>query len=261
MAKRRKRKKKSNKQLWYFLAPVIFIAVLFLVYTWYKSWRIEQSKFVRYPEFGIDLPSNYAIHGIDVSRYQSFIHWPAVKSMEVDEIKIGFSFMKATEGVLQVDRQFKRNWRKAAEAKVPRGAYHFFLANKSGKAQAENFIRTVELEAGDLPPVLDIEKLYRVQPAKMRKEITEWLQIIEDHYGVKPIIYTSVSFYDDYLGKPFDDYPLWIAHYKERKRPRIKRDWIFWQHNEEGRVDGIRGKVDFNVFNGDSEDFEDFLLK
>ena len=261
MAQRRKRKKKIDKRLWYILVPLIAIGVVFVGYLWYKSWRIEGSKFIRYPAFGIDLPSDYEIHGIDVSRYQSFIHWPAVKNMEVENVKIGFSFIKATEGLTQVDRQFKRNWKKAEEAKVPRGAYHFFLANKSGRVQAESFIRTVKLEPGDLPPVLDIEKLFRVQPVKMRKEISEWLNIVEEHYRVKPIIYTSVSFYDDYLGEAFDEYPLWIAHYKERKQPRIKRPWIFWQHNEEGVVNGIRGKVDFNVFNGDSTDFEELLVK
>jgi lysozyme len=181
--------------------------------------------------------------------------------MEVKDVKIGFSFMKATEGLTRVDRQFKRNWRKAEEVKIARGAYHFFLANKSGKAQAENFIRTVKLGEGDLPPVLDIEQLYGVKPAKMRAEIKEWLQVVEDHYDVRPIIYTSVSFYDDYLGEEFDDYPLWVAHYKERNKPRIKRRWIFWQHSEEGRVNGILSRVDFNVFNGDSSDFEDLLIK
>jgi lysozyme len=260
MAKRR-RKKKNSKRVWWILAPLLFIAVAVAAFFIYKYVRVEESKFARYAEFGIDLPSNYEIHGIDVSHYQSFIHWPAVASMEVKDVKIGFSFIKATEGVTRVDRQFKRNWRKAEVANVPKGAYHFFIAGKSGKEQAENFIRTVKLKQGDLPPVLDIEQLYGVNPARMREEIKEWLQIVEDNYDVKPIIYTSVSFYEDYLGKEFDDYPLWIAHYKERNRPRIKRPWIFWQHNEEGRVNGITSKVDFNVFNGDSSDFEDLLIK
>jgi lysozyme len=261
MAKRRKRKKKNSKRVWWILAPVLIIAVAIASFLIYKYVRVEESKFARYAAFEIDLPSNYEIHGIDVSRYQSFIHWPAVASMQVRNVKIGFAFIKATEGVERVDRQFKRNWRKAEEVNMPKGAYHFFLANKSGKVQAENFIKTVKLKTGDLPPVLDIEKLYGVNPARMRKEIKEWLQVVEDHYDVKPIIYTSVSFYDDYLGDEFDEYPLWVAHYKERNRPRIKRKWIFWQHNEEGRVNGILSKVDFNVFNGDSSDFENLLIR
>lgn len=260
MAKRRKKKKKTGWLKWLAIL-VIVLTVASIAYVWYTSWRIEHAKFVRYPGFQIDLPANYEIHGIDVSKHQSFIHWPAVKQMKVKDVQIGFSFMKATEGVMNVDKQFKRNWKKAGEIGLPRGAYHFFLPTKSGKAQAKNFISTVDLQAGDLPPVLDIEQLYGVKPAKMRREIKEWLDIVEDHYGVKPIIYTYVTFYSNFLGAEFDGYPLWVAHYQERDRPRITRPWIFWQHNERGRVNGITSKVDFNVFNGDSSDFRDLLVK
>jgi lysozyme len=260
MAKRRKKKKQNGWPKW-LVIPVIIFTVASIGYIWYTSWRIEHAKFVRYPAFGIDLPANYEIHGIDVSKHQSFIHWPAVKSMKVKDVRIGFSFMKATEGVVNVDKQFRRNWKKAGEIGLPRGAYHFFLPTKSGKAQAKNFISTVDLEPGDLPPVLDIEQLYGVKPARMRQEIKEWLNIVEDHYGVKPIIYTYVTFYSSFLGVEFDDYPLWVAHYQERNRPRITRPWIFWQHSEQGRVNGITSKVDFNVFNGDSSEFRELLVK
>jgi lysozyme len=260
MAKSRK-KKKNSKWIWWLVTPVILFAVATIIYIVYTSWRVEESKFARYPGFGIDLPVNYEIHGIDVSKHQSFVFWPAVKKMKVKDVRIGFSFMKATEGVGNVDKQFKRNWRKAGEAHLPRGAYHFFIATKSGEAQAKNFISTVDLRPGDLPPVLDIEHLYGSRPEKMRKEIKTWLKIVEEHYDVKPIIYTYVTFYSNYLGAEFNDYPLWIAHYHEKNRPRIKRPWIFWQHSEEGRVNGIPSKVDFNVFNGDSTDFNDLLLK
>ncbi len=144
---------------------------------------------------------------------------------------------------------------------MPKGAYHFFLATKSGKAQAENFINTVELSKGDLPPVLDIEQLYGARPDKMRKEVKAWLKVVEDHYGVRPIIYTYVTFYSSFLGKEFDDYPLWVAHYLEKDKPRINRPWIFWQHSERGRVNGITSRVDFNVFNGDSSEFKRLLLR
>jgi lysozyme len=256
-----KRKKKKSKWVWWVTIPVLVLTVAAIVYVWYTSYRIKQSTFVRYPAFGIELPVNYSIHGIDVSKHQSYIHWPAVKSMNVQNIKIGFSFIKATEGLGNVDRQFRRNWVKAGEAKIPRGAYHFFIATKSGKAQAKNFINTVKLQPGDLPPVLDIENLYGAKPEKMRKEIKDWLRIVEDHYGVKPILYTYVTFYTSYLKSEFDEYPLWIAHYLEKTRPRINRPWILWQHNERGRVNGIKSRVDFNVFNGDSSDFRDLLIQ
>lgn len=256
---RRKRKKSGN--VWWITALVILFTVAAVGYVWYRSRKIETAGFIRYPAFGIDIPGNYAIHGIDVSRYQSYIDWKLVKNMEVDEIKINFAVIKATEGVRNLDRQFRRNWKKAGEAKMTRGAYHFFLANKSGKLQAKNYISTVKLQPGDMPPVLDIEHLYGTTPAKMQKEIKDWLRIVEDHYGVKPIIYTYATFYTSFLSGEFDDYPLWVAHYFEKKQPRVNRPWIIWQHSERGRVNGIRHAVDFNVFKGDSTAFADLLIK
>src|SRR5690606_10409128 len=147
------------------------------------------------------------------------------------------------------------NWKKARDAGLVRGAYHFFLPTKSGKAQAKNFIATVNLEKSDLPPVIEVEQAYGVSRGKHRKEVNELIDALEYYYQVKPIIYTNVSFYDRYLKGEFDDYPLWVAHYLQRERPRIERDWIFWQHSESGRVSGIAGPVDFNAFNGDSADF------
>lgn len=237
---------------------LVFIALVFFGYEWYKYRR---SRFVTYPEFGIPIPQPYTIHGIDVSKYQETISWEAVKAMEVGPIRLHFAFIKATEGVGNTDRQFKRNWKKSREAGIKRGAYHFFLSTKDGRAQAENFIRRVELEPGDLPPVLDVEQTYGVANAVIRREVKEWLDIVEAHYKVKPILYTNVDFYKRQLGSDFDEYPLWIAHYLQPNKPRIERDWAFWQHSETGRVNGIVSRVDFNVFNGDSTDFAELLYR
>ncbi len=257
----KRKSKKNTERKWIIIISCILIALATIGYFWYKYVSIQRAKFVRYPAFGIDIPDSYEIHGIDVSKYQSFIDWPSVKEMKVNNVHISFAFIKATEGLGNVDKQFKRNWKKAAEAGVIRGAYHFFLATKSGKMQAKNFISKVELKPGDLPPVLDIEQLYGVKPEKMRKEVQDWLTVVEDYYKVKPIIYTYVNFYSRFLQGEFDNYPLWAAHYLEKDKPRITRSWSFWQHNERGRVNGITKPVDFNVFNGDGSDFDNLLIK
>lgn len=259
MAKRKPKKKNARNNWW--VIAVMFVVAVLGTYIWYKTKSINKAKFVRYPAFGIDIPDSYRIHGIDVSHFQNYVDWSSVKKIEVEQIQIEFAFIKATEGLAKVDRQYKRNWRKAEQAGVTRGAYHFFLATKSGKNQAKNFISNVELQAGDLPPVLDVEQLYGVSPAKMRKEVREWLTIVEDYYKVRPIIYTYVNFYENFMSGEFDDYPLWAAHYLKKDKPRIKRSWVFWQHSEKGRVNGITRPVDFNVFNGDRSDFEDLLVR
>ena len=252
--------KKRSKAFRFFIFLTLFSALAFLGLLGYLWWESRQLRFVRYPEFGIPIPSGYEIHGIDVSKYQQTIMWEAVRDMQVKNIRLGFAFIKATEGNGNTDSYFKRNWRKARAAGLVRGAYHFFIATKDGRKQAENFIDRVELETGDLPPVLDVEQTFSLPAEKIRKEISTWLNMVEQHYGVTPIIYTNVDFYEKYLKGYFDNYPLWVAHYLQPNEPRISRPWDFWQHSEEGRVNGILSRVDFNVFHGDSAEFRSLLV-
>ncbi len=253
--------RKTKKTIRRIAFTVITIALVTVAAWMIWQWtRYRKAKFTRYPEFGIAIPGNYSIHGIDVSKYQSVVAWEEVKAMKVKEIQLGFAFIKATEGIANTDPNFKRNWKKAKDNAIIRGAYHFFIGSKDGRMQAENFIDKVELEPGDMPPVLDVEQLNGNSAIEFRKEIREWLDIVENHYGVKPIIYTNVDFYKRNLGPEFDGYPLWVAHYYQLEQPRINRSWSFWQHSDEGRVNGIVYKVDFNVFNGDSLEFKELLL-
>ena len=257
MPGRRRKKKTLN-----WITSSIIIAVVALAgWFGYQWWLYRKAKFTRYPEFGIAIPNEYSIHGIDVSKYQSIIAWDEVKAMQVKQVHVGFAFIKATEGIDNTDPQFHRNWNKAKSNDITRGAYHFFIASKDGKMQAQNFINRVDLNAGDLPPVLDVEQRNGTTAEQLKKEVRKWLETIENYYGVVPIIYTNVDFYNNYLGKEFDKYPLWVAHYYEEGHPRIKRDWIFWQHNDQGNVNGIISRVDFNVFNGDSNAFRDILVR
>lgn len=260
---KRKRKKLSREQKWWLVLLVSgFSLVLYfsLVKKW-EEYKEDTVAAVSYEAFGIAMPVGYSIHGIDVSAHQGAIHWPAVQAMRVRQVQMGFVFMKATEGLNDTDKRFHENWRQAREAGMVRGAYHFFLATKSGKQQALQFIQQVDLKKGDLPPVIDIEKLYGVKPALMRQRVKEWLDVTEAYYRVKPIIYTYADFYNRHLSEAFSEYPVWIAHYFEPQKPRVDRDWLFWQHSEQGTINGIRSKVDCNVFNGDSLKFKQILVK
>jgi lysozyme len=254
------RKRKKDRYFLIFVFITVITGLLCLVYLGALWWQSRQMRQVKYDAFGIYIPQGFAIHGIDVSRYQQRISWEAVQEMNVNGIQVGFAFIKATEGRDMVDPFFKRNWKKSKEAGVVRGAYHYFIHNRDGKQQAEKFIKTVKLEPGDLPPVLDVEQIGNTRPDAFRKEVKKCLLVMEEYYGVKPIIYTGANFYKTYLNKYFDEYPLWVAHYLEPEQPRIARTWQFWQHSEKGRVDGITAFVDFNVFNGDTLAFRSLLL-
>lgn len=193
--------------------------------------------------------------GIDVSEYQGKISWSYVDTIE-NQYPLHFVFIRATAGNDAVDRRFRRNWEGAKKNKMIRGAYHYYRPNENSLEQAELFIKTVRLQKGDLPPVLDIEKLPKNQSmTNLKKGLRKWLQAIESHYKVKPIIYTGEKYYDDFLKEEFSDYLFWIANYNFYQE-EIQDDWLFWQFTERAAVPGIEGNVDVNIYNGDLQQLQ-----
>ena len=194
----------------------------------------------------------FVVHGIDASHYQSSIDWPTIASQGID-----FVFLKATEGESLQDHRFVENWSAAAEAGIKRGAYHFFRPSRSALSQALNFTRIVDMQIGDLPPVLDVELTDNIPTNIFLTRMQTWLDLIEMRYRVKPVIYTNQKFYHNYLKGQFEEYPLWIARYSSRY-PELPEthQWSFWQYGDRGKLAGIEGFVDFNVFHGTLEQLD-----
>ena len=187
------------------------------------------------------------IFGIDISQYQGKIEWPEVRT---SHHPIEFVFIRATMGVDGNDRYFKRNWEKAKEHNYVRGAYHYYRPNENSTKQFENFKSVVKLEEGDFIPVLDIEKESRYGRKNLREGVLNWLKLAEKEYGVKPIIYTGLKFFQHILKGHVDEYPLWIAAYSGKNRLK-NVEWTFHQFTEKVRVKGIRTTVDGNDFKGE----------
>lgn len=213
-------------------------------------------------ETGAKVPPGDWRYGIDISHHNAGdIVWDSLyvltdkrgktirdHHLAKDIRSVSFVFIKATEGVSMVDKDFKRNWQDAGRSGLRRGAYHFFRSSKDGEAQARLFIKTVgDLRFKDLPPVLDIETIHRgCSRKKLNEEALKWLETIEGHYGKKPIVYTGSSFARDWLSKRItDNYPVWIAHY-EKDRPDFD-GWTFWQFTDKAVVKGVPGPVDLSV--------------
>lgn len=213
-------------------------------------------------ETGAKVPPGDWRYGIDISHHNAGdIVWDSLyvltdkrgktisdHHLAKDIRPVSFVFIKATEGVSMVDKDFKMNWQDAGRSGLRRGAYHFFRSSKDGEAQARLFIKTVgDLRFKDLPPVLDIETIHRGgSMKKLNEEALKWLETIEGHYGKKPIVYTGSSFARDWLSKRItDNYPVWIAHY-EKDRPDFD-GWIFWQFTDKAVVKGVPGPVDLSV--------------
>lgn len=193
--------------------------------------------------------------GIDVSEFQGKVDWDEVEILD-EKYPVQFVFIRATAGNDRVDRQFKKNWEGAKENKIIRGAYHYYRPNENSIEQADLFIKTVKLQKGDLPPVLDIEKLPKNQPLdSLKKGLKRWLAKVEKHYQVRPIIYSGERYYSDFLKEEFSEYLFWIANYNFY-REKIEDDWLFWQFTEKASLPGIKHRVDVNIYNGDIEQLQ-----
>ena len=200
------------------------------------------------PPVEVALPApGPALYGVDVSHYQKHIEWDTV----VAKGQLDFAFVKATEGHDYSDSLFCRNWEALERVGVRRGAYHFFRAYGCGEEQALHFLRTVEMRPGDLAPVLDIERTDGIDPEIMRQEAAIWLQIVEQHLQVRPIVYSNQNFYERHLAGHFDAYPLWVARYSDEE-PCLDSGklWSIWQYSNKGCIEGISQLVDVNVFPG-----------
>ncbi len=211
--------------------------------------------------FGRVSPKHFAVHGVDVSRWQGNINWNVLRKNGAN-----FAFIKATDGGDHLDPMFRRNWNAAQAAGVKRGAYHFFYWCRPAAHQAEWFIRHVPREANALPPVIDVEWTRsrtctkRPSQATVLKKMNTFMNMLEAHYGQRPIIYTAPDFYDDNLQGAFPNHPFWlrsVAAHPSKVYPR--RNWVFWQYSGTGLSKGVGEKIDLNVFNGDAGDWNRWL--
>ncbi|WP_300486272.1 glycoside hydrolase family 25 protein [Flavobacterium sp.] len=238
----------------------------FLYYLGFKTDKVagklsaEERKIADVRIFEILSRHDTKLVGFDVSEYQDKIDWKAIDKME-GEFPLSFVFIRSTAGNNYVDGRFEENWKEAKKNHFVRGAYHYYRPNENSLEQAELFIKTVKLQKGDFPPVLDIEKLPEGQSMdSLKVGLKRWLKRVERHYKVKPIIYSGESYYKDFLKDEFKGYQFWIANYNFFVE-NIKDEWLLWQFTEQAEVDGIKGLVDINVFNGNGEDLRAITIK
>ena len=261
---KRKPKKKANKEMpaWCRRLLAVLVVVIFVsgfYYFFIRPYAYRWKPCYGMKGYGVCMPAGYSMHGIDVSHYQGDINWKMLEQTRQGKFPVQFIFMKATEGGDFSDDKFVANFDSAKAHGFIRGAYHFYNPKTDADKQADFFIRSVKLEPGDLPPVLDIEKKGK-DVKKLQQDLKIWLRKVESHYGVKPIIYASYKFKTKYLNDSiFDTYPYWIAHYYVDS-VRYQGEWKFWQHTDVGTLPGIDEKVDLNVFNGTSADLQKLLI-
>jgi lysozyme len=183
--------------------------------------------------------------GIDVSKWQADIDWGQVASAGVK-----FAFIRAAYGN-KLDKCFERNWQEARDAGIMCGAYQFVLGDKDFDDQATFMCETMDNvghRANDLPLVIDVED----EDNEIRlRDVLLWCEIVQDCTSHVPIVYCPPYYWEDITTHPVS-YPLWVSHIQtgQPKVPTSWPTWLFWQMSWAGSVDGIRGPVDINVFDG-----------
>ena len=222
------------------------------------------------------------IYGIDISKYQHGkgkkhypILWNKLRIAHLGHISkktvsgnvdypISFVYIKSTEGTSVRNPYYLTDYHQAHKYGFRTGAYHFFSVRSNPAAQANFFLKHSAFKHGDMPPVLDVEptdeQIKKIGGASVLfRHIRTWMSIVKKRTGAKPILYISQRFVNKYLNMAPDikhNYNIWIARYGEYK-PDVKL--VYWQLCPDGRVTGIHGEVDINVFNGYKDKFHEFL--
>jgi len=188
------------------------------------------------------------IHGIDLSHYQGDVFWDAVG----DNKKMAYVYLKATEGGDNIDDRYADNIRMAKENGLKVGSYHFFRPKTPVHLQLKNFTAQCRPEDQDLIPMIDIETRAGLSEEAFIDSLVSFLNIVEEYYQQKPLIYTGANFYDRYLsGGLLDDYKIMIAQYTDFEPTLVDgRDITMWQYTGKGRINGVKGNVDKSRFMG-----------
>ena len=241
----------------------IFIVVIaLLVVAFLTVFILAKTKVIFINEWFVD--KNNSTIGVDISSYQADVDMEKLKEQDIK-----FVYIKATEGSALQDDKFAVNRENADKAGLPSGAYHFFSYDSPGSTQAENFINTVGDDLkGRLLPAVDVEYYgdkEKNPPAKedVVRELTVFLNKLEEHYGTKPMIYTRSEIYDKYLQDYSGKYKMWISSLYSPLSWNYHGDWYIWQYLNRGKLEGYTGGekyIDLNVLNKE-KDLNDLIIE
>lgn len=198
-------------------------------------------------------PEKYPVRGIDISAHNGTVDMEKVAGSGVE-----FVFIKATEGVDFKDRNFRVNFDKAHRAGLKTGVYHFFRFDRDGVEQAINLMKTVGSRRPELGLVIDVEKAGNPDSVPVETVRNRLIQMVDylNLLGHRVMFYSNKDGYFEYLAEIFPGAPLWICGFSENP---INAEWSFWQYNHRGKVDGVPGDVDLNVFCGNRDEWSNFL--
>ena len=248
---RRQRRRKLLKTISLVLAALLVLLGCLMVWG-YKN-RVSIFHWIR-GEIVVNR-AEYPIVGIDVSSHNGEIDFDKVKAD-------GYSFViiKASEGLEHHDSRFATNYDNARKSGLKVGAYHFFRKDTDGLNQAKNFLETIGWRKLDLPLVVDVEdwsNAKNVEDERTQKNLDAMLDNLRSR-GHKVMVYTNGDGYKKYIKDGQININLWLCAFKQPDKlkhiPHQLQQYSHW-----GRVKGMWGDVDLNVFNGSQEQWDKWL--
>ena len=187
------------------------------------------------------------IHGIDLSHYQGEVFWEAVG----DNTKMAYVYLKATEGGDWIDKRYESNIVLAHRHGLKVGSYHFYRPKTDQRLQLENFKVQCRPGEQDLVPMIDIESTGGLPTDEFCDSLFKFLELVEEAYKQKPLLYTFTNFYNRHLVGKIDDYMLMIAQYTDEEPVLAdERDITMWQYTGKGSIAGVNGYIDKSRFMG-----------
>ena len=188
------------------------------------------------------------VHGIDLSHYQGEVFWETVGT----NTKMAYVYLKATEGGDRIDSYFERNIELAHRYGLKVGSYHFFRPKTDLVRQLENFKTQCLPGEQDLIPMIDVETTGNLSDEEFCDSLLKFLELVEDAYHQRPLVYTFRNFYNKHLLGMIDGYQLMVAMYTDEEPVLADdRDFTMWQYTGKGRIVGVSGYVDKSRFVGD----------
>ncbi len=200
------------------------------------------------------------LHGIDVSYAQGNPNWDELKATGI----VDFAVARASYGTDPADDDgpiFQRNHDECKRVGIPFGAYHFFLFDQDGAAQADHFLEQINGRYGQIRPTIDIEEGSAVNGngGSLEDRIANVVKFngrIQSVLKCQPIIYTNADTWATYFNgtDAFCGHTLWIASYGRQPGspvlPSGFTTWAMHQYTSGLTLTGIDGFVDADVLNG-----------
>lgn len=192
--------------------------------------------------------------GIDVSYYQSQIDWQKVAEEGVEFAMIRLGYRGWSDGALCLDERFVENIEGAQAAGIDVGVYFFTQAvnEKEARAEAEYVIENLKGYELQMPIACDVEdidngtgRMDNLSAVQRSKNVAVFCQTIKDA-GYDAMIYCNM-YYEAYKLnlELLSGFPMWYADYS--RYPQTPYHFNIWQYTSSGKVNGIKGNVDFNI--------------